>query len=35
VLYGSPTETGGRIIYLVPSSALIAQLQQNERGLVR
>jgi S1-C subfamily serine protease len=35
VLFGSPAETGGRIIFLVPSTTLIAELQPNERALVR
>jgi S1-C subfamily serine protease len=35
VLFGTLTESGGRIITLVPSSALIAQLKPDERTLVR
>jgi S1-C subfamily serine protease len=35
VLFGSPEETRGRIMYVVPSSALIALLEGSERALVR
>lgn len=35
VLFGSPVEAAGRIIFLVPSSALVAELRPDERALVR
>lgn len=35
VLFGSPVETDGAIIYLVSSAALIRELRPNERSLVR
>jgi len=35
VLFGSPTESGGRIMYVVPSSALISLLEGSERAIVR
>jgi S1-C subfamily serine protease len=35
VLFGSPVEAAGRIIFLVPSSVLISELRPDERALVR
>ena len=35
VLYGAPKESGGRIIYTVPSARLAAQLPKDAAGVVR
>jgi S1-C subfamily serine protease len=35
VLYGAPKESGGRIIYTVPSARLAAQLPRDAAGVVR
>jgi hypothetical protein len=35
VLYGAAAESGGRIVYTVPSARLAAQLPKDAAGVVR